>query len=228
MPTKTIPLIRTLIQVAAIWIASDIGYYILLPLLGLQPNYNISPVGITIYYAFWIAITVSIFWDVFREWKPIEYRHSAHQVFLLSLIGLFLFAYFALPNLPSVTWTESWDPPDLLVANSWYFLPKAVEILLQQLLIAVLVLSFWTHKFSLRSISLWCMFLFGGVHLLLAFGGPPITYVVRFTLSAMVFGYLFPYLILRLPNGFLYSYTLHWAYYVVTVIMAHTISPYAS
>jgi hypothetical protein len=41
-----------------------------------------------------------------------------------------------------------------------------------------------------------------------------------------VFGLVFPYLILRVPNGFVYSYSLHWLYYLVTIVMAHTLSPY--
>ena len=227
MPTKPIPLIRTLIQVVVIWIASDAGYYVLLPLLGLQSDYNISPVSITLYYIFWTVIAINTFWHIFNEWKPIKDRRYAYTFLLFSFAGLILFVSFALLRLPSIVWTESWDPPELMVANQWYFLPKSIEILLQQLLIAVLVIAFSSQKFSIRTISFWCMFLFGGAHLLLAFGGAPFLYVVRFTVSAMVFGFIFPNLILRVPNGFVYSYTLHWLYYVVTVIMAHTISPYA-
>ncbi len=56
---------------------------------------------------------------------------------------------------------------------------------------------------------------------LLAFGGVPIGYVIRFMISATAFGLLFPYLILRVPNGLAYSYIVHWFYYAVSVVLPH-------
>lgn len=228
MPTNSKPLIRIIAQIVAIWIASDIGYYVLLPLLGFPANYNLSPSAITFYYLFWVVFTVNTFWDIFRDWKPIKSDFSVYIFLIASFAAMTLFVMYALPNLPSVTWTETWDPPELMVANAWYFLPKSVEILLQQLLIAALVLALSVRNFSVREISYWCVLIFGGAHLLLALDGHPLTYVVRFTISAMIFGYIFPNLILRARNGFVYSYALHWLYYAVTIIMMHTISPYAS
>ena len=43
-------------------------------------------------------------------------------------------------------------------------------------------------------------------------------------LSAMAFGALFPYLILRVPNGLAYSYIVHWLYYAFTVAMPHLVA----
>ena len=228
MEIKALPPIRVLIQVVGIWIASDIGYYVLLPLLGLPADYNLSPVSIFLYYLFWVVLTLNIFWPIYRDWRPVEKRLPVYLSLAYFFIALLLFAYFALPNLPAVNWTETWDPPQILMADSWYFLPKFAEILLQQLLIAALVLDFYRKKFSVKEISFWCMILFGAAHILLAFNGSPAPYVARFTLSAMAFGYFFPVLILRIPNGFIYSYMLHWLYYVVTIIMAHFIYPYVS
>ncbi len=228
MDDKAFPPIKVLIQVVSIWIASNIGYYMLLPLFGLEVDYNLSPTWIALYYFFWIILILNIFWPVYSGWRPVERSFPTALSMLLFLSGLFLFAYYALPMLPSVVWTETWDPPELMLANSWYFIPKFAEILLQQLLIAALVLDFHARKFSVKEISFWCMILFGIGHVLLALNGSPLLYVARFTVSALIFGYVFPILIIRVPNGFLYSYMLHWLYYVVTIIMAHTISPYAS
>ena len=59
-------------------------------------------------------------------------------------------------------------------------------------------------------------------HILLVFDNVPWGYVARFTILAAFFGLTFPYLILRVPNGFAYSYVVHWAYYATTVAMART------
>lgn len=227
MLTKPSSLIGTLAEIMALWIASDVGYYIVLPLFGFSPGYNNEPVGIAFYYVFWVAVSVNAFWPVFKEWQPVENTSRMYLFLFASFAGLVLFAFFIMPELPSVIWTESWDPPELMVANAWYFLPKAAEILLQQVLIAALVLSFSMRKFDIHAISILSMVIFGGAHLVLSFYGLPFGYVARFVLSAMAFAFIFPRLILRVPNGFIVSYTVHWLYYVVTVIMAHTISPYA-
>lgn len=45
--------------------------------------------------------------------------------------------------------------------------------------------------------------------------------------SSAAFGLIFPVLLLRTTNGLAWSYSLHWLYYLVTIVMAHTLSPYA-
>ncbi|MCW5674193.1 MAG: hypothetical protein KIT15_06390 [Xanthobacteraceae bacterium] len=82
-----------------------------------------------------------------------------------------------------------------------------------------MVLSLAAERLELRRISLYCALLFGAIHVLLAFGGLPIGYVIRFMIFASAFGAIFPVLILRVPNGLGYSYMLHWFYYAVTVLM---------
>jgi hypothetical protein len=109
----------------------------------------------------------------------------------------------------------------MVVATSWYFLPKSIDILFQQLLIVALVLALAEQRYSVRSISILCAAAFGAMHVFLAFGGVPPGYVIRFMVSAAAFGLLFPYLILRVPNGLAYSYILHWAYYAISVVLPH-------
>ena len=115
-----------------------------------------------------------------------------------------------------------------LLADPWYFLPKSVDILFQQLLIVALVLALAQREHDLRRISVLCAILFGGTHLLLALGGVPLMYLIRFTIFATLFGFLFPYLILKVRNGLVWSYSLHWTYYAVTLVTAHTLSPYVA
>jgi hypothetical protein len=138
-----------------------------------------------------------------------------------------VFAAYVLPLLPPIDWPEAWEPPELALATPRYFLPKAVDILFQQLLIVALVLTFAAEQCSIRTMSVCSAALFGGTHLLLAFGGVPLGYVIRFTVVATLFGLAFPYLILRVRNGVAYSYLVHSVYYAITVAMVHTVSPYA-
>jgi hypothetical protein len=184
-----------------------------LPALGVEASYNAGSIAITLYYVFWVGIAIITFWPVYRtwprygRWTTFENRLASYPVWSLSL--------------PSIHWKESWNPPDLMLATSWYFLPKSVDILFQQLLVVALVLTLSAQQYRLRRIAVYCAILFGGSHVLLAFGGVPWGYVIRFMLSAAAFGLVFPYLLLRVPNGLAYSYVVHWLYYALSVIMPH-------
>jgi hypothetical protein len=211
------------------WVASDVGYYFLLPALDQKSNYNDGPIGATLYYVFWVGLAIITFWPQYAswsqhtKWRTFENRLVSALVWCIAFAASVAFIAYVLPALPQFDWREAWTPPELPVATPWYFLPKSIDILFQQLLIIALVIALASKKFSLRQISVYCACLFGAAHLLLAFGAVPWIYVIRFAVLAAIFGIVFPYLILRVPNGFAYSYILHWAYYALTIIMARTI-----
>jgi hypothetical protein len=110
-----------------------------------------------------------------------------------------------------------------LIATPWYFLPKSIDILFQQLLVAAMVISFYHKKFPVKEISVWCALLFGTAHLSLVFGKESGLYVATFTMSAIAASFIFPYLILKVKNGLIYSYFVHWLFYAVVVILARLI-----
>ena len=221
----------TLALIAGIWIASDAGYYFVLPVLGLKASYNDGPIAITLYYLFWVGLAVIALWPTYASWPQyarwatFENRLTSLAVWLIAFGGAVLFAAYVLPALPPFDWRESWAPPELPLATPWYFLPKSIEILFQQLLVVALVLTLAAEKYSLRKISIYCAALFGGTHVLLAFGDVPWGYVTRFAILAAIFGIIFPYLILRVPNGFAYSYLTHWSYYALSVATARALGP---
>lgn len=219
--------IRSIAQLAAIWVASDAGYFLLLPALGVTTSYNAGSVAVTLYYGFWTGIAVITFWPLYRSWPrygrwtTFENRLTSYIVWSLSFAACVFFAVYVLPSLPAITWTESWNPPDVRVATPAYFLPKSIEILFQQLLVVALVLALSAQRYTIRTISIYCAMLFGGAHVLLALGGVPWGYVIRFMASAALFGFMFPYLILRVSNGLAYSYVIHWTYYAASVVLPH-------
>lgn len=224
---REISLAWVLSRMLTIWIVGDVGFYILLPMLDIDTSYSAAPIAIALYYAALTSIAVFTFWPLFRGWRPAENRAHIY-LFLAAFFGVaVLFVSYALPLLPPIQWIESWNPPELMIATSWYFLPKSIEILLQQLLIAALVIAFTAHGHSVRTTGIWCAVLFGGAHMLLVFGGLPFAYVIRFSAAAVLAAFAFTYLLTRVSSGFVYAYALHWFYYALTIYMAHTISPYA-
>jgi hypothetical protein len=224
---QSIEFVGRLTQIAALWIVSDVAYYFLLPALGMDGSYNSGSLAATLLYAFSSGIAIITFWPLYvtwaryAHWDTFESRLTSYLVWSLSFGGCILFAAYVLPQLPPVHWKESWNPPDLVFASPLYFLPKSLEIFFQQLLIMALVLTLSAQQWSIRKISLFSALIFGGTHVLLAFGGVPFGYVVRFMISAAAFGFIFPLLLLRVRNGFAYSYVIHWLYYAASVVLPH-------
>lgn len=212
--------------VAALWLLSDLGFYYLLPVLGVTPSYNENGMAVALFYTYCVGLSVILFWPVYATWVA-HARWPTFQrpvisalVWTLLFVGAVMFVGWIMPTLPAFDPEGRISPPDLPQADPWYFLPKSVDILFQQLLIVALVLSLTEAGRTLRSMSLICGGLFGISHVLLLLGGAPVGYVVRFTGMATIFGLMFPWLLLRVRNGLGYSYMLHWMFYAGAVILA--------
>ena len=213
-----------LLEVAAIWLLSDLGYYYLIVLAGIGDVYSYHPFLIAAYYLVWIGLAIAAFQHFYKERGKIELRASMVGVILLGAIGVAQYLLYILPLFPPIHWASQWESPvELLYASPWYFLPKSLEIALQQLLLAAMVLAFDMRELPLKRIALWSAALFGGIHLLLVLNGSSLAYTSFFTASATVAGFIFPYLMLRVRNGFIYSYFLQWGFYAVVIVLARTL-----
>ena len=211
---------KILLQIVAIWILSDIGFYVLTDLLGVGGSYSSHPFWLALYYLFWVGVALWTFAGFYRSRQVIEVRASTLVVGALGGAVVAGYLLFVFPLFPPIGWATLWRPPtELLYASGWYFLPKSIDILLQQLLIAAMVFAFNLRKLSVPAIARWSAGLFGSMHLLLVFGGSSLAYVCFFTAAAAVAGYIFPYLMLRVRNGFVYAYFLHWGFYAVVIVL---------
>ncbi len=133
-------------------------------------------------------------------------------IWSFAFTGAVVFAGWILPALPPFDLRAGVTPPALPLANSWYFLPKLMKILFQQLLVMALVLVLAARGMRPGAIAVICAALFGAAHPLLVLGGTPWGYVIRFTDMASLFGLAFPYLLLRVPMGLALSYMTQWSY----------------
>ncbi len=99
-----------------------------------------------------------------------------------------------------------------------YLVSKSFEIFFQQVLIVLLVALLQDHGFSLFRIMIVFALLFGIAHAYLIhskgrlFGS---FFIVSSVLSAVIF----PFLIIRVPWGFVYSYFVHWLFYIFAAFL---------
>lgn len=220
------PLYQTLGEVTALWAGVNLGYYVIFPVLGISLSYNSAPTIIALYYFFWFVCSVYIFWDVFERWVVVDKRiwHYA-AVSLIYSAGVWTLLYW-LSTFPTLLQIALPAYTDILFATPWYFLPKAIEILVQQTLITALILVLQARFHSIQKVSLWYAALFGGAHVLLyAINDAPTPYATIMTAGAILSALVFPYFIIRLRSGFVYSYMVHLLFYIVVAIALHTWPP---
>lgn len=212
-------LLKTLGHVTVLWVGVMVGYYLVLPRFGYSIGYNSHPILVASYYGWWILIALFAFREIYLTRLPSASDLRADVIrsgfFALVASGfLWAFSYLEAPHIPVLE-----PATDLLLASPWYFLPKSVELLLQQLLIAAFVLELDREGFSLRTISVAYAGAFGGAHLLLLLSGSFPPTVLIMTLAAVISATLFPFLMTRVSHGFLYAYMSHWVFYAALAII---------
>lgn len=206
-------LLAVIAVMAVTWGVSAVGYYEIIAALQLSAGYNDAPVLFTLYYGGWALVAFLLFRPALNDWS----NHAPPGNDRYALAVLFcLFCGFALVVLPLLPEPDPPDDPalsDIIVAEPTYFLPKTVEILFQQILVAALVLVLRAQGLSMRLLSATTALLFGGIHVTLAFTGATELYVFRYTLAATLFGAVAPYLLLRVRHGMALAFGLHWGWY---------------
>ena len=222
-----IPLYKTLGEVAALWTIANVGYYTVLPLFGYQLNYNSAPIVIAGYFFVWAMISTFFFWELFT--KNVTEKHRIWTYGILSLCSagliwgmLYLFSFLPTSQAPLLSFNT-----DILFSTPWYFLPKSIEILVQQILIAVLVLEFYSRFNSLKETIIAYAVCFGGAHVLLfSLNGAPSPYALMMIAGSVLSALIFPYLILRVRGGFIYAYVIHLVFYIILATLLRTLPLY--
>ncbi len=212
--------------VAAFWAAANVGYYLLFPAFGYSLDYNVSAVPIAIYYFAWSLVGFAYFYRLFRSWAPSPERLWLYGLQSLTFAAAIGALIYTLSFLPSLRGPVLAPYTDLLFVTPWYFLPKAFEVLMQQILITTLVLEFYARfrSFSL-TLSAYA-FTFVGAHIFLfALGSAPAAYSLSITLWAAASTLVFPYLLLRVKSGFVYTYAIHLTSYTVLAVLLRAFPP---
>ncbi|HEY6020255.1 MAG TPA: hypothetical protein VIY48_10235 [Candidatus Paceibacterota bacterium] len=219
------PLYETLGEVAGVWIIATLGYYTVLPILGFSLSYNNAPFIIATYFFIWFLIATTGFRSVLRA-LLFENRLWVYAATILAM-GIVLPALLVqLSQLPIPYAAEASRYSDLFFATPWYFLPKVADILLQQTLVATIILALSEHIRSIKNISLAYAALFGGAHVVLfMLSDAPTAYAAMMTGGAILSAAAFPYLILKVRNGFVYTFSLHLLFYLLLVLVLHTWPP---
>ena len=220
------PLHLVLGELIGLWLLANAGYYLILPALGFDLSYNSAPILIALYFLLWAGVALFYYRNIFTRWLTVEHRIWVHIVWSLGFAALIWGLLYEFAQLPILTGIRLAPYTDILFATSWYFLPKSAEVLVQQILITVLVLDLSYRFHSFKKVVFGYAALFGGAHVILfVLNGTPTPYAVLMTTGAVLSALVFPYFILRVKEGFVYTYTIHLVFYIVLAMLLHAWPP---
>lgn len=211
---------------ASVWALFNIGYYFVLPIFGVTLGYSNSPFIISLYYAAFAVITVAYFWRTYKEWFELDSTVLLYIALsiLFSFIMWFLVAVFSLIPVTHVLGLGSYS--DVVLATPSYFLPKSIEIFIQQMLVIVLVLELYMKFKSMKQVFWGYLVCFGGAHIVLfILDHASIRYSLLMTITALLSTAVFPYLMLRVRGGFILAYVIHFTFYVLLASLLHIFPP---
>lgn len=205
--------LQAFVLAAVIWMAATLSYYWLLVPLGVEDGLNDAAVFSAVFYTAWAAVAFLAFRRSHFGWLTAEMLRRYVRPVIFLAIMLFAIAAIGIPSLPGLPLGSPDDPPHPFEMSSAYFLPKSAEIILQQILIAVITIELKSHQLTDIKVAALVGLLFGSAHMMLAYIYPELFVVVRLTVAGSFLGALAAWLMLRLRGGFLVSYTVHWGLY---------------
>lgn len=218
--TPNAPLYEVLGEIAALWALAIVGHYALLPLFGFELSYNTSPIAIAVYFLLWCAAGAAYFRRTISRQTRVKLWPFTYAALSLALAGVVWGLLYLFSLLPATQGPRLSLYTDLLLATQWYFLPKAAEILLQQLLITVLVLELYARLRTVKKVAIAYAVSFGAMHaFLFSFTGAPAVYAAIMTAGALLSAFVFPYMILRVRGGFVYAYGIQLIFYIFLAML---------
>lgn len=168
--------------------------------------------AITLYFTFSSLI---VYWLFQKDIQFFMLSVSSQDVLLLLIFFLSITSIYLISPLLFTKKQLTSNALALTKMDLRYLFAKSFEIVFQQLLILALVGMLKQLRVDDLVIYMTFSLLFGLLHLpLMKIRGKH--FGLYFSCAACISGFFFPYLILHFSSGYIYSYMLHWGFYIVT------------
>lgn len=168
--------------------------------------------GITLYF---FLASIVVYWIFQTDITFLVSKVNIQDVILLTIFFIVISSIYLIS--PLIFTKKQLDSNALALTKMdlRYLFAKSFEIVFQQLLIIALV-SILKHA-GIETLFIYITFsvLFCSLHLpLMKIRGK--RFGMYFSIAALISGFFFPYFITHFSNGYVYSYMLHWGFYLVT------------
>lgn len=147
--------------------------------------------------------------NLYRLWTSLTKVHIG----IFVIFSLLLYFYFLIFGGGQEEIKYPYRYVQSLDTGTVYYAIKSLEILFQQLIISLLILGLYDQTKSFWKTVFFFLSLFFVAHIPLAILFP-LKFVALFSFGALGAGVVFPYFILRVHGGVVYSYLVHWVFYL--------------
>lgn len=145
--------------------------------------------------------------------------YEAVVLFGISLLIHGVTSYIIITYLNPPVWNFDSSGVSFLLLNDFYIWAKPMDVFIQQLLINLLVLRLHSLSMNINQITKLLLIGFGGIHILQILR---INFAIglMFIFAAIMFSFVFPRMILKVKNGYIYNFMIHLAVYNIAAIVA--------
>lgn len=171
---------------------------------------------------FYVTVTTLLLY-IFRSTYRSVFQKTRWYEFLslitLSLVIHGLVSYFIINFVDRPDWPFSDLGTSFLLMNNFYVWAKPLDILIQQLLIIWLTAKLYANGLTLKQIISFFLIAFGSIHVFQVLKTDWVIGLL-FTAGALASSVLYPYLLLRTRNGYIYNYMFHLGLYNIAALAA--------
>lgn len=160
-----------------------------------------------------------------KDLTAVVYQTNRIEVLILLAISVafhIVSSYFIIKFVNQPVWPFDSKGTSFLLMNNYYLFVKPLDVLLQQLLVFLLVTKLREYKMTLKQIIVLLVFGFGVIHIFQIFRTDFIV-GLGYTIMAIVFSLIFPYMIIKVKNGCIYNFMIHLAVYNIAALIAWTL-----
>ena len=205
---------RGSIKFILLWLTS-FGFFIGIIFLKYITVYNYKLA--TIYFIL-LSIIIWVFQKrLFKSLISITNLNKLGFILLSIIFNIFVY-WFCINYLTPPTSLINNNAVSFLILDNFFLITKPFDVLLQQTFVIILVLRLSEFKFSLEQVILITSLIFGISHLFIIYS-MTLPLALYFTAFAIMASTLFPYSILKIQDGWVYSYMAHLAFYSLSALL---------
>jgi len=188
--------------------------------------YGLEKIGIDYfkrYYfvsAYFLAVSIGLMFIFYNDLFPLVNFSLAIIPFILIPVTFIInvLAYAVIRRLPRpIKFLDKYSKVAFIKHDYRFLASKSFEILYQQILIALLAIWLYDLGLPLYQIVILFAIIFGLGHVYLLIDQGKF-FGLFFTIASILSSVVFPVLILKVEYGFVYSYVIHWLFYIISGI----------
>jgi len=174
---------------------------------------------VIIFYLIVAPLLLYIFRSTYKSIFQKTHWYELVGLVSFSLIVHGLVSYFIITYVERPDWIFSDRGTSFLLMNNYYVWAKPLDILIQQLLIIWLTTKLYANGLTLKQIISFFLIAFGSMHIFQVLKTDWVIGLL-FTAGASASSVLYPYLLLRIRNGYIYNYMFHLGLYNIAALAA--------